>query len=241
MNSKKILSNAEIIDLSLFFFKEKILVITDMHLGYEEALIRQGTFIPKSNFADSVERLKKIFRKTGKLEKIIILGDLKHEFGLISHQEWKEITEMLSFLGKHCSQIILLKGNHDKILEPIAKWKNLSLKNSFFLKKQKILFLHGDKIRQEKNFSSAETIVIGHEHPAISLREEGRQEKFKCFLKGTYGKKILVVLPSFNAVLEGQDLFKENLLSPFLHQDINSFEVWVVGDKTYYFGKIKNI
>jgi len=227
--------------LALFFPEEKILAVTDLHLGYEEALIKQGTLIPKFNFNDSVERLKKIFSKTGKLNKIIILGDLKHEFGLISEQEWSEVTKMLSFLNENCNEIILLKGNHDNILGPIAKWKNLELRESFFLEKQKILFLHGNKVNLNKEFSSARTIVLGHEHPAVTLRDGIKHEKFKCFLKGTYGKKTIVVLPSFNSTLEGQDLFKEKLLSPFLHQDISEFEVWLIADKTYYFGKIKEI
>ncbi len=239
--AKKILSNAEIIGLSLFFSEEKILVITDLHLGFEEALIKQGILIPIFNFLDSVKKLTGIFSKTGKLEKIIILGDLKHEFGVISEQEWNEVIKMLVFLGEHSKEIILLKGNHDNILGPIAKWKNLSLEESFFLEEKKILFLHGDKIPLTKEFKEAKTIIIGHEHPAIVLRDGIKTEKFKCFLKGSFGRKTLIVLPSFNSTAEGTDVLRKKLLSPFLHQDLNKFEVWVIADKTYFFGKISEL
>ncbi|PJA20489.1 MAG: phosphoesterase, partial [Candidatus Diapherotrites archaeon CG_4_10_14_0_2_um_filter_31_5] len=105
----------------------------------------------------------------------------------------------------------------------------------------KILFLHGDRIPESKEFNSAKTIVIGHEHPAITLTEGIKHEKFKCFVKGKYEKKTLIVLPSFNSTLEGQDLLKGKLLSPFLHQDLSEFELWLVADKTYFFGKMKEI
>jgi len=225
----------------LFFPKQKILVLTDLHLGYEEALLKQGTFLPRFNFEDSVKKLIKIFETTGKLDKIIILGDLKHEFGVISQQEWNEVIKMLSFFSENCKEIILLKGNHDNILGPIARWKNLTVQDSFFLEKEKILFLHGDKIPVNKEFKKAETIVIGHEHPAVTLTEGVKREKFKCFLKGKYGKKTLIVLPSFNITTEGTNLLKEKLLSPFLKQNLDNFEVWVVADKTYFFGKLKEL
>jgi len=216
-------------------------VVTDLHLGYEEALIKQGTLMPKFNFDDSIKRLNRIFSETGKVKKIIILGDLKHEFGVISEQEWSEVSRMLSFFNLNSEEIILIKGNHDKILGPIAKWKNLKILDSFFLEKQKILFLHGDKIPIDKEFNSAETIILGHEHPAINLRDGVKQEKFKCFIKGKYGKKTLIVLPSFNSILEGQDLLKGKLLSPFLQQNLSEFEVWLAADKTYFFGRMKQL
>jgi len=238
---KKILPEAEIIDLSLFFPKEKILVLTDLHLGFEEALIRQGVSVPRFNFSDSVKKLNKIFALTGKVEKIIILGDLKHEFGLISQQEWSEVSRLLAFFNLNSEEIILLKGNHDNILGPIAKWNKLSIQDSFFFEEKKILFLHGDKIPETKEFQKAKILVIGHEHPAITLSEGVKKEKFKCFLKGKYMKKNLIVLPSFNLASEGTDVLKEKLLSPFLEQNLDDFDVWVAADKTYFFGKIKGL
>ena len=43
-----------------------------------------------------------------------------------------------------------------------------------------------------------------------------------------------------NQVSEGTDVLKEDLLSPFL-TDIKGFEAFVIGDKVYNFGKIKDI
>lgn len=231
----------KIIDLGIMLKNEKILVLSDFHIGYEEALNKQGILVPKFQFKDIIKRLTKIFSrlKKDKIKKIIINGDIKHEFGTISEQEWRETLRLLDFLTKFCDEIILVKGNHDTIIGPIAKKKNVSVVDYYFA--GDVLVTHGHKIPNKNILKKAKTIVIGHEHPAISLRENIRTEKFKCFLKGKYKGKSLVVMPSFCLVTEGTDILKEKLLSPFLDQDLKNFDVFVVADKVYDFGKLKNL
>ena len=49
-------------------------------------------------------------------------------------------------------------------------------------------------------------------------------------------------MPSFNPIIEGTDVLKEALLSPFLKKaNIKTFETFIVGDKVYNFGKISRI
>ena len=48
-------------------------------------------------------------------------------------------------------------------------------------------------------------------------------------------------MPSFNLVIEGTNILKEKLLSPFLKQDLKNFHVFIVEDKIYDFGKLKDI
>mgnify|MGYP001615637989 FL=1 len=52
--------------------------------------------------------------------------------------------------------------------------------------------------------------------------------KGKSLLKIEWQKKALIVMPSFNTVIEGSDVLKDDLLSPFL-KDISKFEVFVSG------------
>ncbi|MBU3942086.1 MAG: metallophosphoesterase [Nanoarchaeota archaeon] len=235
--------NLEIIDLGLLIKNQNILVLADFHIGYEEALNRQGILVPRFQFKDVIKRLGKIFselkRRRIKLEKIIINGDIKHEFGTISEQEWRETLRLLYFMAKQCKNIILVKGNHDAILGQIAKKKKVSVVDYYFA--GDVLITHGHKIPNKNILKKAKTIVIGHEHPAISLREDVRIERFKCFLKGKYKGKNLVVIPSFCLATEGTDVLKEKLLSPFLNQDLRNFEVSVVADKVYDFGKLKDL
>ena len=223
----KIAKDIEVNDLSLYLVKEKTLVFADFHIGYEEALNKEGILIPRFQLKETLERLERIFlffkRNKKEINKIIINGDLKHEFGTISEQEWRDALKLLDFLNKYCKEIILIKGNHDTILGPIADKRSLKIVD--FLKFEDVLIIHGDKINKhiENLIKKAKIIIISHEHPALSLKEGFRVELFKCFLKGKYKKKTLIVQPSFNLVTEGTDVSKEGLLSPFLHQALGSF------------------
>ena len=232
----EILKGIEIIDLALYIKKQKSLVLADIHIGYEESLNKQGILVPRFQFKDLIHRVERILSSV-KIDTVIITGDLKHEFGKISEQEWRETLKFLDLISRHSKKIILLKGNHDKILTPIAGKRDLEIKDHFML--DDIYLCHGDKIPLDADFKKAKIVVIGHEHPAISFKERPA-DRFKCFLKGRYKRKALVVLPSFNLVTEGTDITKDSLLSPFLQQDLNRFEVWIVGDKVRYFGKIED-
>ena len=230
----EIADNIKIIDLALYINK-KILVISDTHIGYEEALNKQGILVPRLHFKDLVKRLEKILSRT-KPKVIVINGDIKHEFSKISEQEWRETLKVVELLAKNCDELFLIKGNHDTVLGPIAKKRNIKLMDKYIT--EDIIILHGDmvpKVIKEK------TIIIGHEHPAVSIQTKTRKEKYKCFLKGSFKGKTLIVMPSFNLLTEGTDIKEERTLSPFLKQDLSDFEVYIVGDKLYNFGKLKNL
>ncbi|MFH0714847.1 MAG: metallophosphoesterase [Candidatus Diapherotrites archaeon] len=242
---KPIWTGAKTADLGLYFQKSKTLVLADPHLGMESALILGGTLLPKSNFKQIFQRLAKSFaeiEQKGKIETIVITGDLKHSFGPANAQEWNEILDFLEYLKKHCNEIVLLKGNHDVSLGPVARWQNLKVTESFFLEKEKVLVLHGDHLPKAKEVMDAQCIVIGHEHPSITLHEGNRAEKYKCFLKGEWKGRALIVLPSLLQLSEGSDVLNQKHLSPFLKGSLEEFEAWLVeGEKTFYFGKVKNL
>ena len=254
----KISPKIEIVDLSLYF--NATLVIADVHIGYEEALNKQGILVPRLQLEEMLKRMDKIFRhlKNKKIERIIVNGDLKHEFGTISEQEWRNTLKFLDLLAKHCDEIILIKGNHDNILGPIAKKRNVKILENYLIEpvkkeyinektltikrtKNKTLVLHGDKIPDKESLKDVSTIIIGHEHPAVSIKEGPRVEQFKCFLKGKYKGRDLIVQPSFNPMAEGTDLLRDKILSPFLKQNLDSFDVFIVEDKVYEFGKLRNL
>ena len=232
----KILPNIDIVDLSLYV--DSTLVIADVHIGYEEALNKQGVLVPRLQFEEIVKRIELIFGllKNKQIKTIVINGDLKHEFGTISEQEWRNTLKFIDLLSRHCKEIILIKGNHDNILGPIAGKRGVKVVDSF--EAGDVLITHGNRIPSIKN---CKTIIIGHEHPAVSLKEGPRVERFKCFLKGKYKGKNLIVQPSFNTIIEGTDILKDKVMSPFLQQNIDNFDVYIVEDKVYEFGKVKRL
>lgn len=226
----------KLVDLGLVI--GKTLIISDVHIGYEEALNKQGMLIPRFQFQDVKKRLTRILEHA-KPKTVIINGDVKHEFGTISNQEWRETLAILDLIRTYAKKIILVKGNHDTILGPIAKKRDVRIVDHVLLDGHYIC--HGHVIPDNADFRKAKSIIIGHEHPAVSLRDKVRAETYKCFLFGTYKRKKLIVLPSFNLVTEGTDVKRESLLSPFLHQNLNDFDVYVAGDTIYHFGKLRNV
>ncbi|MBW2976962.1 metallophosphoesterase [Candidatus Woesearchaeota archaeon] len=334
----KIFGNIELIDLAIY--SDKTLIVGDFHIGYEEALNKKGLLVPRLQFDDIIKRLSNIFLKlkNREIDRIVVNGDLKHEFGTISEQEWRHTLRLLDCFRQHCKEIILVKGNHDTILGPIAKKRNVKVVEHYFVEpviystlkdkkaminesqlknkindkspikkvtmsnkalktiklnngkpigkitittiinnkipinkkfkkinikginnkigktlekikiignnknlKSKILVVHGDEIPDKKLLKGASTIIIGHEHPAVSVREGSRSELFKAYLIGKWKGKNLIVQPSFNLVTEGTDVLKEELLSPFLKGSLGNFDVVIVGDKLYRFGKLKGL
>jgi hypothetical protein len=239
----EIIKGIEILGKSLWIKKLKTLILADLHTGYEEALNKQGLLVPRTQFKETISELNALINEVQEKFKtkpltIVINGDLKHEFGEISQQEWIETTKVLDLLLKNSKEVILVKGNHDTMLEPIAKKKKLKIVDYYMA--GEICILHGDKIFLDP-LINAKTLIIAHEHPAISLNEGPKRETYKCFLYGSWKNKKLIVMPSFLTATIGYDIQNRKMLSPFLKQGLDYFDVYIVGDKVYKFGKLKNI
>lgn len=226
----EILKNIEILDLCLYLKKYKILVVGDIHLGYEESLKERGVLVPRIQFKDIYDKLKDILDSRN-IKAIVVIGDLKHEFGRSRFSERKDVLEIINLFLEKNRKLILIKGNHDVVLPYIISKRNIDLVDYF--KIDDIILCHGDKL---VDVSKSKIIIIGHEHPAVGIREKAKYEKFKCFLRGKYKKKDLIVLPSFNLLTVGVDVLGKKLNSPFLDKGLGKFEAYVVEkDKVYKF------
>jgi uncharacterized protein len=220
--------NIQIRDLGLFLMKEKALIVGDLHIGYEAAMHKKGVLVPQFHFADLKKRLL-VMMKGAKT--VVINGDLKHEFGGINRGEWLNTKKLLQlFEGK---RLIFVQGNHDRIIRPIIKDMELVDDIRF----GDVLITHGDELKK----TDAKVVIIGHEHPAVGLKEGSRVERFKCFLKGTWKGKILLAMPSCNLLTQGTDVLRESRLSPYLQHSLKNFDVYIVADTVYAFGKVKDL
>lgn len=224
---------------SLYFSNLGTLVLADLHIGYEEYLNEEGVFMPRTQFKETMGELERVFKEVKGVREIIVLGDLKHEFGKISEQEWKEVREILDFFKKKAGKVILVRGNHDTILDPIAERKELKIVN-FYINKG-VCFLHGHKLFPECLEKKIKILVIGHRHPAVMLVDEYKREKYKCFLAGKWKRKKIIILPSFFPFIEGSDIVTNEENKLFIDEkELRNFEVFVVGEenKVYRFGKL---
>ena len=136
------------------------LIISDIHIGYEEMLNRKGFMIPRLQFSDMLERVEGIFDTfDGKrVERIIVNGDLKHHFGTISEQEWRNVLKFLDLLAKHCNEVILIKGNHDMILGPIARKRNVSVVDYYLIDFNTNKFINGRSLTKKTSKNKSDKI-----------------------------------------------------------------------------------
>lgn len=229
---------ARIIDSALQI--KDYLIISDLHLGYEYALNAQGVMLPRFQYKKIIKRLKEIIDKSS-ANRIIVNGDLKHEFSKITRQEWNEVMNFIEYLKEHFNEIILIKGNHDNFTRFIAEKNELDVFENYSV--ENFLVLHGDKIPENFHSRKEDTVIIGHEHPSIGLRSGERVEKVKCYLKGKIKDKNYIIMPSFNFVTEGSDVLQEKTISPFLEGiSLGNFEVLGVENfEVLNFGKLANI
>jgi len=196
-------------------------VMADFHLGYEDVMAQKGLFLPKLQYSYIMNLLATIFEKYGP-KRIIINGDLKHEFSRNMPQEWREIEDVVDFIMDR-SQLIVVRGNHDNFLRTILRKRGVELKEHYRL--GKYLFVHGHRDTQ---WRENEILIMAHEHPSITLRDEIYATiKYPCFL---YSPQI-IVLPAVSLYAAGTDISKNDYISPILRNANIDFEIFAIDEK----------
>ena len=147
-------------------------------------------------------------------ERVILLGDVKHEFGRPSEEEWFFVKKLIKEIrGMGCEPEVV-RGNHDNYIISILKLMDVKLHQPY-LRLGRFVLTHGHLKVEEKGH-----LIIGHEHPSVSIRDElGVRHRFKAFLSGRVGGRRITVLPSVSPLAYGScvnELPSEELLSPML-------------------------
>lgn len=204
---------------ALYHEESDLIAIGDLHLGLEAAVSYDGNYVPQFQLEEIKEDVKTLKQKT-EASRILVNGDLKHEFKYNRFSEEKEIREFFELLDSLFDDVIVIKGNHDTFIEDFIG--NGDLKENHL--EGNVLFSHGHQsIKPEVEY---QTLVIGHEHPALELEDEiGVTEKVDCFLYGEMknGKNI-VVMPAFSKMAGGSAVNimpSKDLLSPVLRNEVN--------------------
>ncbi|MFH0972204.1 MAG: metallophosphoesterase [Candidatus Micrarchaeota archaeon] len=222
----------------VYFEELGLLAVSDIQMGHEAVLHNIGIEVPAPQFPIIIERLEAMLKGT-KAKRVLINGDLKHEFSKPLQQEWDEVLQLLNFFKKREIELILVRGNHDNYVQKILRNQNLKMHDYFFEKG--VLFVHGHKKLEEygdiPEFKEYKTLVIGHVHPAVSLRDEiNVPHKYNCALRGEFNRKELLVLPSLSPLASGTDLvsghYDNDLVSPILKDcNIDEFVPTVIDEE----------
>lgn len=206
-----------------------LLVISDLHLGLEGSLTSKGSYVPKFQLESLEQDLEKAFEETS-ASRILINGDLKQEFSTTEYSEREEINALLDFLDGRVDEIIVTRGNHDTFVTQLVEDYGIELEDYHL--EDGILFVHGDDPLQVAR--DYETLVIGHEHPALVLEDEvGVKEKLDCFLYGETGNgRRIIVMPAFSSISRGSKVNRvpeDQLLSPILKNQVDVGTLKAVG------------
>ncbi|HEY4704272.1 MAG TPA: metallophosphoesterase [Thermoplasmata archaeon] len=217
---------------ALWLKEEGAVAISDLHLGFEAALAEQGVSIPRFQRREVLGRLARLL-DAYEPEKLIIAGDFKHEFSKNLPDEWVEIKQVLRFLQQR-TETIVVRGNHDNYLATILGDLRMTLHDRYDL--GGCTFVHG-----HEDVQALGTIVMGHEHPAVKLRDPlGATVSVPAFLIA----ERVVVLPAFSPLALGVNVASYPYLSPLLNRiDVDAARVVGIDEKEGLldFGRVSDL
>ncbi len=210
---------------------ERWLLIADTHVGLEVELGKKGVRIP-SQSARIAQLIIDMAERAGATS-LAILGDIKHEIASVIDSA-REVREFINRISGKFNRVVLVKGNHDGNLDLIlnndAK-SNIYLVDSrgFIMRSRdgkNLLLLHGNSRPRIEDFVRADVIIMGHTHPAILIQDvTGYVMRAPVIVKvrvdkSVFGKNMynaetntsgvmnIIVLPTFNPLTVGMDVFE---------------------------------
>jgi len=193
-----------------------LLVMADLHLGFEESLRKEGFFLPAGTSRRASDSAREATIASG-ARRVVLLGDIKHEFGYPNPSEWVEVKALLHWFVRRGVEVEVVRGNHDNYVVAILRKFGISLSERTVTHGGNT-FTHGHLQLDESEIGSV--LFLGHEHPSVALEDErGFVHRFKCFLHGRCGGREVFVLPSAMELATGtvvNRLERKELLSPIL-------------------------
>ena len=147
---------------------ERVVVVGDLHIGWEVTLAQQGIHVP-SQTHKMLQRLKVIIENE-KPSRLVMLGDVKHSVTGAELEEWRDVPEFFEELLKLVPSIQVILGNHDGNLEPLTPSKVELLDSSGIALWKRFGLFHGHAWPTPE-ILGCETLILGHLHPAVTLRD----------------------------------------------------------------------
>ncbi|HEY7572930.1 MAG TPA: metallophosphoesterase [Nitrososphaeraceae archaeon] len=144
---------------------KRYIVVSDLHLGFENSLDMRGVFIDSNLYLiETIDALLHLIR-AHEPEAIILLGDLKSSVGFVNRDEWNNVPYLLNSLLKY-TEIYFIPGNHDSNIRFLLPDKvNLFSINGMLL--EDTLLLHGHTMPSSSRLKAVKRIIMGHIHPVF--------------------------------------------------------------------------
>lgn len=167
---------------ALFWTQQRMLVLSDLHLGKVAHFRKNGIAVPSGVHATDLLRLEDLIRQFDP-DKILFLGDLFHSE---LNSEWDDFTAWSHRHGQ--IEQLLVQGNHDIMSDEVYSATRLKILTAY--QEGPFIFTH----ELEKGVKGYN--VAGHVHPGIRLYGAARQAMvLSCFYFGQHH----ALLPAFGA------------------------------------------
>jgi len=176
--------------------KERILIVADLHIGWEVALAEQGIHVPSQTpkMKEKLLKLVDLYKPTS----LLFLGDVKHTVARVELEEWQDIPDLFEALVQKVGEIRVILGNHDGSLEPLLPSK-VQIIPSTGIALFDAGFTHGNAWPAPE-LLQCHSLIIGHVHPTVAFRDPlgfrltaqvwvrawiNGEQLVRAFLKGT--------------------------------------------------------
>ena len=206
--------------------RSKYLVVTDLHIGFEEKMISAGIKVATSVQA-MLSELTSLLDKH-RPDNLVILGDVKYSVVRTTLSEMRLIPEFLNRIADKV-EISIVPGNHDGTLTPLLP-QSVRLGNVSGSKIGMNFLTHGHTIPGEK-YSPIRRVIMGHIHPTYRRRGSPLAGKQVWLMLKTpaalifpnlalHGSVEVIVMPTFNRELNiiGYSGFPGKITSPLLRR-----------------------
>jgi putative SbcD/Mre11-related phosphoesterase len=195
-------------------------VVADVHLGAEAELTRRGILMPDVSrraleiaWKCMADRLRQRSAR-GENGHVVIAGDL-FDVPSPDPEARAAAIRLIQELPQNC-QVTLLCGNHDPPAPLLREWfQDLPVVVEHTAAVGGYTIAHGHQLGAvDGGGRAARGLIVGHQHPAVMLRDRVQSAKMICFAacggKSGTVQPALIILPSFSRAPLGSNLLTEH-------------------------------
>ncbi|GAB6148556.1 metallophosphoesterase [Stetteria hydrogenophila] len=213
---------------AVYHSRSRTLIVSDVHLGYEEYMAGLGVYLPRLQLKEAAESIRKALRVVD-AKRVVVNGDLKHAYEKLLSQERIETVKLARLAEELGVELVLVRGNHDTFIAPLLKKLGVEVVEDYLDLGGGVVLAHGHK-KVDVDF---EVLVIGHEHPALQVDVAGARVKLPALLEAPLEDgSTAVVLPALGVYQTGNPvtLSRTQYLSPIIKERalIEEAIVWIV-------------
>jgi len=171
-----------------------VLLISDVHLGFEEELAEsRGVKFPPQHPV-ILERIERLLKRHN-ISHLFVIGDVKHTLLTDRYYNWEVIPEFMETLVKQIKTTVI-PGNHDGDLRALLPRDVIVTDVRGILigpENEQVGLLHGHSW-PSADVLDAKMIVVGHNHPTIRRFRDASVPKIDRSSRRRYAGTVPVIL-----------------------------------------------